>query len=447
MPRGTAAATFPALVSGATAGWPARPQGRTRSLDDGRRNFHAVWPSLFATSMGLMAFLPVLALYVQERFGIHDGPELAFWSGAIYAMAPLCAAVAGPFWGGLGDRVGKKPMAIRANLAIAATTALMPFAPTPAVLLVMRAVQGVFAGYVAPAMALASQHAPRSEHGLLIARLQVAMAAGSFLGPFVGSVATLFWGRSSLFWLTSALSALAALRLHLCATEVPPPPGASTFLRTFARSSIELLGNRVFAWLLLLVLVLRFGQNMLEPFVSLFVRELGPQQWLASWSSTPAFALDLTVGASFGVLAVTQVAFTTSWGRLADRFGPLRCLAVIGLTLGALLFATAHVATIDGFLLLRTGAAAVMAGSMTLAYAAASKRVADEHRTLAFSMIQSCMQLGFSGGPMLGAWIAVVDDVRVDFRRPFVAAAALCFAAGIGMLLLRRLTVRRGGTL
>ena len=78
--------------------------------------------------MGLMAFLPTLSLYVRERFGIVDAKELAFWAGIIYGAAPFSAAIAGPIWGALGDRVGKKPMAIRANLAIAITTGLMPFA-------------------------------------------------------------------------------------------------------------------------------------------------------------------------------------------------------------------------------------------------------------------------------------------------------------------------------
>jgi DHA1 family multidrug resistance protein-like MFS transporter len=416
-------------------------------LDNGQRNFHAVWPSLFATSMGLMAFLPVLALYVQERFGIADGPELAFWSGAIYGTAPLCAAIAGPVWGGLADRIGKKPMAIRANVAIAVTTALMPLAPTPLVLLLMRGLQGVFAGYVAPAVALASQDAPREQHGLLIARLQVAMAAGSFLGPFVGSFATYLGGRASLFYVTSALSAAAACQLWLRAHEQRPQRSEASFLRMLIGSGRQLLGNRVFAWLLMLVLLLRLGQNMLEPFVSLFVRELGPQSLLLRWCATESFALDMTVGAAFGVLAATQWIFTASWGRLADRFGPLRCLAVLGIVLAGLLLATAQVGSIDQFLLLRTLSAVMMAGSMTLAYAAVSKRVDDGQRTLALSLVQSCMQLGFAGGPMLGAMIAVVDEDTTDYRRPFTAAAVLCLGAGIGMLALRRLSARRGGTI
>jgi len=417
-------------------------------LETGRRNFHAVWPSLFATSMGLMAFLPVLALYVQERFGIDEPAELAFWVGIIYGVAPLCAAFAGPLWGGLGDRIGKKPMAIRANLAIAVTTALMPLAPTPVVLLCMRAVQGMFAGYVAPAMALATAAAPRAGHGVVIARLQVAMAAGSVLGPVVGPIATYAAGRESLFWLTSALSALSALWLHLRADEVRTVHQRPAFLREFLQSSRELLANRVFAWLLLLVILLRLGQNMLEPFVVLFVRELGAPDWLRFLDPTPELALDLTAGIAFSVLAVAQILVTISWGRLADRFGPLRCLAALGLALSLLLVATAAVATIDQFLVMRTLAACVMAGSMALSYAAASKRVADEHRTLAFSMVQSCMQLGFALGPMLGAWVAVGSvGEQANYRRPFVAAGGLCFAAGVGMLLLRRLSTRRGAAL
>src|SRR5256885_3845419 len=118
--------------------------------------------------MGLLAMLPTLTLYVEERFHIDNAHELARWSGAIYGIAPLTAGIAGPIWGALGDRVGKKPMAIRANLAIALTTALMPLAPTPLWLLLLRAVQRLFAGYAAPATALASAETPAQRHDHVI---------------------------------------------------------------------------------------------------------------------------------------------------------------------------------------------------------------------------------------------------------------------------------------
>lgn len=408
--------------------------------------------------MGLMAFLPTLALYVRERFRIEDPRELAFWAGLVYGVAPLTAALAGPVWGALGDRVGKKPMAIRANLAIAVTAALMPLAPSPLLLMVMRAVQGLFAGYVAPAMALVSQQAPRERHGLVIARLQVAMAAGSFLGPMLGGGIAYLFGRSALFWVTSCLSLLAAWHLHRRAEETPREavPGRPSFFREMGAGVSALLGNPVFAWLLVLVLVLRLGQNMLEPFLALFVRELGPYEpfvlaaqralqlcGAARPGGAAELGLELTIGACFAVMAVAQWVFTPWWGRLADRHGPLRCLAALAAILALVFAATATVATTGQFLVLRGAAAIAMAGSMTLAYAAASKRIPDERRTLAFSFVQSCMQLGFGLGPQLGGLVAAVRvEPAAGFRLAFLAAAALCALAGAGMFVLRRVGLR-----
>src|SRR5262245_40375827 len=169
--------------------------------------------------MGLMAFLPVLTVYVGEAFRIADPKEQLFWGSVIYGSAPLTAAACGPFWGALGDRLGKRPMAVRANLAIALTTAFMPLAPSPLVLLLLRAIQGAFAGYVAPAIALVMQDAGPSRQGRTIASLQTAMALGTALGPLVGGELTLWVGRHSLFWCTSALTAAAAIVLWFCTTE------------------------------------------------------------------------------------------------------------------------------------------------------------------------------------------------------------------------------------
>jgi MFS family permease len=91
-------------------------------------------------------------------------------------------------------------------------------------------------------------------------------------------------------------------------------------------------------------------------------------------------------------------------------------------------------------LLLRAAIACLMAGSMTLAYAAASKRVDDRHRTLAFAMVQSCIQFGLALGPLLGAAVAAEAGGGVAFGRALLVAAALCAAAGLGMVALRRAT-------
>ena len=263
--------------------------------------------------------LPVLALYIEEEFGIQDPTDVAFWASVIYGLGPFSAACMGPVWGAMGDRYGKKRMAVRANVAIAITTALMPLATTPLWLAALRCLQGMFAGYVAPAMALVSGHLPKRVHGRVIARLQVAMALGSFVGPYVGAEVTSLFGRQALFWVASTMSMFGGLRVYTCAVDSPPSRAtrAVTFLAGFRRGVTELLGNRAFALLLALLLVLRLGQNMLEPMLSLFLRELGPQEWIAAWSSSETLAIDRTIAVAFGVLAVGQWLFTPMWGRLA----------------------------------------------------------------------------------------------------------------------------------
>ena len=427
-------------------GDPGRRVDRTR-VDPWRKNYLTVWTALFTTSMGLMAFLPVLTIYVGERFGIVDPVELTFWGSVVYGAAPLSAAVAGPLWGALGDRVGKKAMAVRANLAISVTTAFMPLAPSVGMLLFLRMLQGGLAGYVAPAMALVAQDAPPSRQGRTIASLQAAMAMGSGIGPLVGSEITLLYGRHAVLWFTSIATGLAGLVLLRYATETqrPKPTQGVSFFAEFARACRELLGSRLFVALLLLILGLRLGQNMLEPFVALFVRELGAPAFVEAASASSHEAVERTIGAAFTVLAVAQVAFTPWWGRASDRHGPLRCLAVLALALGLVLCATARVDGIGSFLTLRSLSACFMAGSMTLAYAAVSRRIAQERRTFAFSLVQSCMQFGFAIGPWIGGLVARVGATpeRANLRLPFLVAGLLCLCSGVGMLFLRRLWVAK----
>lgn len=423
-----------------------RVAGRTAHreplLEPWRKNYLTVWTALFTTSMGLMAFLPVLTIYVGERFGVTDPVELTFWGSMVYGAAPLAAAVCGPVWGALGDRVGKKAMAVRANLAICATTAFMPLAPSIFALLLLRMLQGALAGYVAPAMALVAQDAPPQRQGRTIASLQTAMAIGSGIGPLLGSEVTLLYGRHAVLWFTSAATGIAGLLLLRFATETQRPsrPEGVSFSAQFARSVRELLGSRLFLCLLLSIFVLRLGQNMLEPFVALFVRELGAPGWAESAFSSKEVAVERTIGFAFTVLAVAQVLFTSAWGRASDRFGPLRCLSILAVVLGFVLAWTAMVDGIGAFLSLRSLAACFMAGSMTLAYAAVSRRVTPERRTFAFSLVQSCMQLGFGLGPWIGGLVARIGATpeRANLRLPFFVAGALCVVAGIAMVFVRR---------
>ncbi len=407
---------------------------------DWKRNYFAVWPSMLFVSMGLMAILPSLPLYIEERFGVSDEDELRMWTGAIWGGAPLAAACMGPFWGVLGDRLGRKPMALRALIGIAITTGLMPLASTPSYLLAVRVMQGLVAGYIAPSMALVTAKVPPDRQGRTIGSMQVALASGLLAGPWVGAELIRITGsREVLFYLTSCLALLASLPIILFAREdrglIRKHRRESGSMRSEIRG---LLSGRLLWALLLCIFMLRFGQQMVEAYIALWVRELGPILFLAPGDS--AVALERSIALPFTILAVAQICFTTTWGRLADKYGPLRCLSVLSLGLAVVLGCTGVWTSIEGYMLLRCAAAVFMAGSMTLAYSAIGKRVENDQRSLAYSLAQSCIQFGLSLGPLFGGFMSQWTGIAGLF---FIASFCLLLV-GCTMLILRKRTLPMG---
>ena len=63
-----------------------------------RRNLILVWINNFITAVGMMAFLPLFPLYLQE-VGVTDPAQVRIWSGVLVAGAPMTAVVMGPIWG------------------------------------------------------------------------------------------------------------------------------------------------------------------------------------------------------------------------------------------------------------------------------------------------------------------------------------------------------------
>ena len=146
-----------------------------------KRNLLFVWWNNFVTAIGMMAFLPLFPFFVQ-RAGVEDPAAVRTWSGVLMAAAPLAAAFLGPFWGALGDRIGRKWMLLRANAGIVVFVGAMSFADSPWQILALRLGQGVFSGFVAPSLTLVSVSAPAERQGRVTSVLHTAVLAGGGRG-------------------------------------------------------------------------------------------------------------------------------------------------------------------------------------------------------------------------------------------------------------------------
>ena len=235
---------------------------------------------------------------------LGDAPGgLAVASAVAYAGPLVTAMLFTPLWGRIGDRVGHKPMLLRALLALAVTQLWLAFATSGAVVLLVRLLQGALAGFIAAAQAYGAGIVPRTERGALMARLLVATALGSVLGPLAGGL--LF--SSIGFTAVNAVAAVACLACAVCAAMVLPaqPAGAAQPQAPAApdRASCRSgLAGSVVAGLLAGIVLVQAGKMMPQGFFSLYAEQvLHAPPWLT--------------GLCYGATAVGLCLFAPVWAR------------------------------------------------------------------------------------------------------------------------------------
>src|SRR4030095_17169304 len=98
--------------------------------------------------IGMSMVIPFLPLYVKD-LGITEPSEVKPWSGLAISGVFITAFIATPFWGWLGDKVGKKPMVVRAIFGLAISQFLIGLPQAVYQLFVFRMVQGALSGFIA----------------------------------------------------------------------------------------------------------------------------------------------------------------------------------------------------------------------------------------------------------------------------------------------------------
>ncbi len=116
--------------------------------------------------------------------GLTDSASFfSFASIAVYVGPMLGIMLTSAFWGRIGDRYGHKLMMIRALAGLSLTQLGLAFASDIWVILVLRFLQGAFAGYIAPAQAYGVSIEAPTRRARLFAILQISTNVGSLLGP------------------------------------------------------------------------------------------------------------------------------------------------------------------------------------------------------------------------------------------------------------------------
>lgn len=411
--------------------------GRTiGSMAGWQRTFGVVWAANFVTAVGMTTFLPLFPLHLLE-IGVGDPHEVAIWSGVLVAAAPLTAAFMGPVWGALGDRVGRKPMLLRANLAITLFVGAMGFATTPWTLLALRLLQGVFSGFIAPAMTLVSVSAPPQRQGRIAGLLHTSVLAGNIAGPALGGWIGDAYGHRITFFLCAGLSVAAFVAIALGAREADAPPrradagGAPLLARAGAglaavlRDAREFLGAGPLRAMVLGVLVVRCGAVLADPVLALFVGGL---------RGASGERLGTLTGLAFGATAAATLVVTPFWGRLGDERGHARLLGRCGIAAAVCLLPQAFAGHVAQLAALRFASGIFLAGLLPSAFGLAASLSPVERRGAAHGFMFSAIGLANALGPLLGGTMAGVLERAQAGVRPLFVASALLVLGGAGWL-------------
>src|ERR671939_1421784 len=185
---------------------------------DGRLSFVVLLVSQLAATMGFTFVVPFMPIYVQA-LGVEDAGAAAAWAGVINSSTAVTMALVAPLWGRLGDRVGLKPMLLRATIAGSLVVGLMGLVASPWQLLALKTLQGCLMGPVAAATVLVSATAPPERAGERLGTLQMVIFVAAAAGPFFGGAFADLVGIRASFGVTAALLAASAVLISVWVRE------------------------------------------------------------------------------------------------------------------------------------------------------------------------------------------------------------------------------------
>lgn len=89
---------------------------------------------------------PILPIYIKQ-LGVTNVSCIEQISGIAFGITFIVLGIFSPIWGKLADKVGRKPMLLRASFGMAIVVFSMGFVYNVYVLILLRILQGTISGY------------------------------------------------------------------------------------------------------------------------------------------------------------------------------------------------------------------------------------------------------------------------------------------------------------
>jgi DHA1 family multidrug resistance protein-like MFS transporter len=373
-----------------------------------RRKLGILSFTLIVVMLGFGMVIPIFPFYIEDLGA--GGREL----GLLIASSALLEFVFAPMWGGVSDRIGRKPVLMIGMLGYGLSSLLMGLSSRLWMLFASRALSGILSSAtLSSALAYVGDTTSEEDRGQGMGILGAVMALGMILGPGFGG-----WlagdSLSTPFFVSAALSLVSLLLILLLLPESLPlearqqPDGqvSTVSMRQLWRALRSPIG-----FLLFMVALFSFALTNFEAVFGLYALEkfsYGPER----------------VGTILMVVAVVStVGKATLTGPTTKRWGEARVIKA-SLLAGSVGFIVLVLASSYATILLAT---AFFILSKTLlrpaAFALISRR-ATMGQGVVMGLSNSFMSLGRIVGPI---WAGFIFDVNVNY--PYLSGSLLMFVA------------------
>lgn len=369
-----------------------------------KKNLFVLSIAVFIAGIAFSEIMPFLSLYINT-LGNFSHQQLNFWSGIVYSGTFIVSAVVSPWWGKLADKKGRKPMILRAGIGMSGVIACMGLVQNVWQLLLLRMLQGVFAGFISNSNALVATETPKTNSGQALGTIASATTAGTLLGPLVGGALTSIFSYRITFMITGGLLLLCSILVLFFVHEDDFKPVTAKKLDKASGVIKSLRSPHLIFGLLLTTLIIQAANNSINPIVSLYVRQL-------------LNGHDNVVFISGVIAALPGIAtflVASRFGALGDKIGTHKIIVAGFIAASIFFFLTAFVRnTVElGILRFLVGFSDACLFPQVQTMLTKNSPAAVTGRI--FSWNQSTMYIGNIVGPLLGSFVSGMFNYSMVF--------------------------------
>jgi DHA1 family tetracycline resistance protein-like MFS transporter len=186
----------------------------------------------FIDILGFSILLPILPYFVKH-FGASD-----LIVGLLFSTFAACQFLAGPLWGNVSDRIGRKKVLIVSQIGATIGWFMLALAHSIGMVFVARIVEGASGGNLSVTQAYVADLVEPKQRGRAFSYVGASFSAGIVFGPLLGGTLYEHFGFSAPFLAAATLQFVTLIVTIIMLPESRNPQGSQVATLSHIRASL-----------------------------------------------------------------------------------------------------------------------------------------------------------------------------------------------------------------